>query len=82
MLPVAIKGSPCFWYKKSAKQVPIAMAKCCPHCGKHFAEMPAREDAESVTSGGFARTVVHRWCRHCTCRIYLEIEMQEGMEGL
>jgi len=24
--------------------VPIAMAKCCPHCGKHFAEMPARED--------------------------------------
>lgn len=24
--------------------VPIAVAKCCPHCGKHFAEMPPRED--------------------------------------
>jgi len=23
--------------------VPIAVAKCCPHCGKHFAEMPGPE---------------------------------------
>ena len=56
VFPVAIQLF--FLAEKPAKQVPIAMAKCCPHCGKHFAEMPAREDAESVTSRGSTLTVV------------------------
>ena len=40
--PAALAFSPCA-AKTTAFEVPLAVAKCCPHCGKHFADMPNSE---------------------------------------